>query len=380
MYISRILENTVKDYLSIFPVIGITGPRQSGKSTMLKNLLGESYKYVTFDDFKMVSLFNDDPERFMRIYSDRVIFDEVQKVPDIFNYIKFAVDNDRDNYGKFILTGSSQFTVMKSISESLAGRIGLLSLLPFQFAEVPDELKGDSVFKGGYPEIVKRGYRFSNEWISSYLDTYINRDVRMLSNIGNISDFRKFVQILATRTAQILNMSELSRELGIAVPTVKSWISVLEASYIIFLLPPYYNNLGKRIIKSPKLYFYDTGLVSYLTGIETRELFEKGVMYGSIFENYVVSEVLKKIRHNKENAELYYYRTNHGVEIDLIVDFKTHQEFLEIKATESYRPRMTTNIEKLADNNASSVFLYNGPTMELDEKLAIMNYSDYLSR
>jgi len=377
-YISRIIESQIKKYIRSFSVLGITGPRQSGKSTTLQEILSESYSYITFDDFKNVDLFYNDPDRFMSIYSNHVIFDEVQRVPEIFNYIKLAVDNDRDNYGKFVITGSSQFAFYKKITESLAGRIGLITLFPLQFSEIPDALKSISQFKGSYPEIIKKEYRDSEKWYSSYLDTYVERDVRSLINIGELSDFRKLLTLLAANTSQILNISELSRDMGISVKTVKRWISVLEASYIVFRIYPHFKNLGKRLIKSPKLYFYDTGLVSFLTGVSTQELYEKGPMAGPIFENYIVSEILKKLRHSGQHWQLYYFRTSNGLEVDLIVDKGMSKELIEIKKTETFRVRMVKPIEKLMEENDIGYLLYEGKKTPYDDRIRILNYTDYL--
>jgi len=192
-YIHRELEKKVTEYLELFPVVGLTGPRQSGKSTMLKKLLSDRYRYVSFDDLNVVDRFHTDPERFVETYSNRVIFDEVQRVPELFSYVKLAVDSDRKNYGKFVMTGSSQFAFMKRVSESLAGRIGLLALLPFQYAEVPARLREASMYEGSYPELVERKYRGAFDWYTSYLDTYLTRDVRDLREIGDIRDFRRFI-------------------------------------------------------------------------------------------------------------------------------------------------------------------------------------------
>lgn len=378
-YIHRNLEKSVLQYLKIFPVVGITGPRQSGKSTMLKKILGHTFTYVTFDDLNNVDRFHSDPRQFMRIYSDKVIFDEVQRVPEIFSYVKLVVDNDRQSYGKFVLTGSSQFAFMKRVSESLAGRIGLLTLLPFQYLEIPASLREDSIYLGGYPELVNRGYGGSFDWYTSYLDTYLTRDVRDLREIGDIRDFRRFIQMLASRVAQIINMSELGRDIGVSVPTVKKWISVLEASYILFLLPPFYNNLGKRIVKSPKLYFFDSGLVSYLTGVRNETLFKRGPLYGPLFENYVVSEILKKHLHARSHAELFYYRTSNGVEVDLIIDKKTEKEFFEIKTSETFRTEMTREIVRIKKEEERGFLLYRGKEIDSTPDLRIMNYGKYLA-
>ncbi len=345
---------------------------------MLRKILGAKYRYVSFDDFNMVNQFHTDPNQFMENFSDGVIFDEVQRVPEIFNYIKLLVDNDRKRYGKFIVTGSSQFAFMKKVSESLAGRIGLVTLLPFQFSEVPTRLREGSLFQGGYPELIDRKYKGSFEWYTSYLDTYLTRDVRDLREIGDIRDFRRFVQILAARVSQIMNMSDISRDLGISVMTVKKWLSVLEASYIIMLLPPFHNNLGKRIIKSPKLYFLDTGLVSYLTGIRTKELYEQGPLQGSLFENYVITEIYKKELHTRSSADLYYFRESNGNEIDLILDRKNEQEYFEIKSSHTFRSEMVRTLSQFKKKGEQGYLLYKGKELELYPDIKILNYKSYL--
>jgi len=378
IYIKRNLEHTLLQYLKYFPVIGITGPRQSGKSTMLLNSLGNKYKYISFDDYKNVNLFSEDPERFVKMNNGKVIFDEVQKVPEIFNYIKVIVDKDRLNYGNFILTGSNQFSIMKNISESLAGRIGLLSLLPFDFNEIPDHLKNTSIYNGGYPELVIRDYKFSNQWYSSYIQTYLERDLKLIINIGDIRDFNQLIKYLAINTSQILDISKISRELGISVNTVKRWISVLEASYIIFLLPPYYMNKGKQIVKRPKIYFYDTGLVSYLTGIESEKDFENGVMTGSLFENYIISEVIKKEIHKKSDANFYFYKTNHGIEIDLIIDRKKTQNYIEIKSSYSFKTSFLKSILSLKEKNQMGILVYRGDDIPYAQDIKVLNYQNFL--
>src|SRR3990167_1874039 len=222
-YQNRILEATLKDYLHYFSVVGLTGPRQSGKSTLLQHLLLD-YKYITFDDYRIINLFHHDPERFLSIYTDKIIFDEVQKLPELLNYIKIAVDRDRSCKGKFILTGLSQLTLIKNASESLAGRIGLLSLFPFQYTEIPANLQDESVFRGGYPELVERDYEFYNDWFSSYVETYINKDIASLGHVGDTRDFRRLLQLLAASTSQQLNMARYASDLGVDVKTIKRWI------------------------------------------------------------------------------------------------------------------------------------------------------------
>lgn len=378
MYIQRVIEGLAQQYLHHFPVLGITGPRQSGKSTLIKHLFHQ-YRYVTFDDYRMREFIEQDPIGFIRVYDNHVIFDEAQKSPEIFNLIKIAVDNDRQRSGKFILTGSSQFSLLKKISESLAGRIGLLTLLPLQFSEVPTHLQHQSIYKGSYPELVTRNYDFSEQWFNSYLETYLNKDLREIKDIGNLRDFRRLLNLLAAQTSQILNMSHLANDIGVSVPTIKSWLSILEASYIIFLLPPYYENYGKRAIKSPKIYFYDTGLAAFLTAIHTKEHYLKGPMLGALFENYVVSDVLKKEKHQGSYAELYYYRTSSGTEVDLIVDRKQTRDLIEIKHTASFTPRMMTAMQSIKKPNDQCYVLYNGDPLTLSDDEQCLNYKDYLS-
>jgi len=379
-YVHRTLERTIQDYLSNFSSVGLTGPRQSGKSTLLKKLLADKYRYVSFDDHDNVRGFHDDPKKFMRIYDDKVVFDEIQRVPELFNYVKLAIDQDRQRRGKFVLTGSSQFSLMRKVTESLAGRIGLVTLLPFEYREIPKKLRTESVYRGGYPELVLESYKNFRNWYSAYVDTYLFRDVRDLSNIGELRDFRRCLQLLAARTSQMLNMSDISRDLGVAVNTVKRWISILEASYIIFLLPPFYRNYGKRITKAPKIYFHDTGLVSFLTGIKDSEAFERGPMYGPLFKNYVISEIMRRETHAKSDSELFFYRTSNGLEIDLIIDRKSIQEFVEIKTSETYRTGMTRAIEQIKKEHEQGFLLYRGKGESSTPDLKIMNYEEYLAR
>lgn len=377
-YRHRVIESVLKEYLASFPVVGITGPRQSGKSTLLRESLSD-YRYVTFDDFNTMQMLRDDPMQFINTYNDKVIFDEAQKAPQLFDLIKLAVDNDRDNYGKFALTGSSQFSFIKNITESLAGRMGMLHLLPYQFSEIPAGLRDDAIFKGSYPEIVNREFAYSENWYNAYIETYIERDVRSLSNIGNMHDFRHLITLLAANAGSILNMSTYANDLNVSVGTIKNWVSVLEASYIIYLIPPFYENYGKRLVKSPKVYFYDTGLVASLTGIKSRELYENGPMKGKLFENYVVTEILKKECHTNSHAKLYFYRTNHGVEVDLIVDHLTHRKLIEINSSMTYRRKNIVPMETIYRENDFGYLLYQGVYAPFSENINIMNYKDFLA-
>ncbi len=376
MYFHRNIEQQLLEYLKIFPVIGLTGPRQSGKSTLLRELLS-NYKYVSFDDARLRQFYYNDPQGFLKECQDHTIFDEVQKVPELFESIKILVDEDRQKYGRFILTGSSQFTLIKKITESLAGRIGLLSLLPFQYNEIPRDQQNSCLWRGAYPELVVRNYAGFDAWFSSYITTYIERDVRDLLQIGDLRDFHRFIELLAAHCAQIINMSTLAHDLGVTVQTIKRWISVLEASYIVFLLPPYFNNFGKRMIKSPKLYFWDTGLVSYITGVNSAQLFEKGLMSGAIFENFIIADIYKNICHNTKNSELYFLKTSHGQEIDLIIDHKTHLELIEIKLSATATPKMSKIIQEYGTLKDKKYVIYRGDNFKI-AGTEFINYHQYL--
>lgn len=376
-YRHRQIETKLKEYIQHFSIVGMTGPRQSGKSTLLLHVL-KDYTYVTFDDNRIVDFFYHDPQKFMLTYSNRVIFDEVQKVPEIFNYIKLAVDQDRQTKGKFVLTGSSQFSFIKGVSETLAGRIGLLSLLPYQLSELPTDAYEEAIFRGSYPELVTHHYALFNDWMSSYLETYLLKDVASLAQIGDMRDFRRLISLLAANTSQQLNLSRYSNDLGVDVKTIKRWISILEASYIIFLLPPFYKNYGKRIVKSPKIYFYDVGIVSYLTGIESKNILEKGPMAGAIFENYIICELLKREWNNKTHAELFYLRTSNGEEVDLIIDRKQSKELIEIKNSYTFQPKMLSAVENILEAGDRGYLLYRGESLPYMDGIEVCHYRDTL--
>ena len=387
-YIHRTIEKILNDYLKIFPVTTITGPRQSGKTTLIQEILKDSYRYITFDDPITADFFYSDPKGFMEQHANRIVFDEVQKVPEIFSYIKMEVDRDRQNYGKYILTGSSQFSLLKKITESLAGRTGLLSLLPFQYVELPDLQKKHQIIYGSYPELVIRKYKNSSEWFGSYINTYIEKDVRALHNIGNLRDFQHLIKLLAARCSQELNMSSLSRELGVSVKTIQNWISILEASYIIFLLPAYHRNLGKRIVKRPKLYFYDTGLICYLTGIENENILNKGPLGGSVFENYIAAETKKSLLHRGRADQLYFFRNNAGLEVDLIIESSDRQSliYLEIKNNSTPKYKMTENLRiimslETGPSTRKGYLIYKGSDEgKFSESIEYINYRTYFDK
>ncbi len=356
MYINRHAEKLLKTYTTIFPCVAVTGPRQSGKSTMVRRVFPE-IPYVSFDDPDEELAFRTDPKGFLARFSGPVILDEVQRVGELFRYIKLSVDADPGMKGRFILTGSNQLTLRKEISESLAGRIGLLSLLPFELAEMPEATRADQILYGGYPALATNANRGAKEWFASYVVTYLEKDVRLVFDIGKLVDFQRLLRLLAARAAQELNASAVSREIGVSSNTVDSWVSVLEAGYIVFRLPPFHANLGKRLIKRPKVYFHDTGLVSYLTGIRDRESLEAGPLGGPLFENFIIAELIKRSLHGGEDKEFFFYRDNSGNEIDLIIQDRDRHEttFLEIKSGFTAKPAWAERLEKTASLIEASV-------------------------
>ncbi len=374
-YQTRTLQSILTHYLDIFPVVAITGPRQSGKSTMIKQMLGEHYTYVTFDDFRVIEQLHDDPERFLSVHDDKVIFDEVQKYPAIFPLLKRKVDEDREHYGKFILTGSSQFSLQQNSSETLAGRIGLLTLFPFDIREMPDP--NAPIENGCYPEQVMRDFLGNRAWYGSYLETYVQRDIRSLAQIGDLHDFSRLIKLLAANVSQQFNASSYAKAIGVSVPTIKRWVSVLEASYIIYLLRPYHTNLNKRIIKSPKLYFYDTGLASYLNGAMD-STWEDGPLAGPLFENYIVTECIKGAAHSKTEEEFYYFREHNGDEIDLIIETPKSRRFLEIKHSMTFKTRMVKHLHKYMDPDTKAFLLYQGESMNYSKEISVCNFREYL--
>lgn len=328
-YIKRDIEGVLKSAVSQFPAVIITGPRQSGKTTLLKHLFHASHRYVSMDNPNIRLMAAKEPELFFENYPPPVIIDEIQYAPHLFSYIKILVDKNRSKSGRFLLTGSQLFPLMAKASESLAGRIAVMTLLPLSIKEMSmltAELDIEAVkrvcLSGGFPEvIIKKGLNL-DLWFSSYLQTYLERDVRQLRQIGDLGDFQRFLELIAAFNGQPMNFSSLSRDLGIAVNTVKAWLSILEASHQVVSIKPFYLNKGKRLIKSPKVYFMDTGLLCYLAGItDTRQVF-KGVLSGQLFETMVLSEVMKSFCNKGKIPRIFWWRASYGAEVDFIIEDK----------------------------------------------------------
>ncbi len=348
---SKILEMAKK-----FPVIAIVGPRQSGKTTLSKQIF-EDYRYVSLEDPDNAFFAASDPKGFLKFYDYHVIFDEVQKVPTLFSYIQGVVD-ESGKTGIYILSGSQNFQLLEKISQTLAGRVYMIELLPFS----QQELKGlgekkwyDSLVEGGYPRIFDKAIP-PVDYYPNYIKTYIERDVRSIVNVQDLSLFRKFVQLLAYRVGQMLNISSISKELGVNVKTLQRWLSVLEASYIIFTLNPWHQNFSKRLFKTPKLYFYDTGLVSYLLGIESGTELLTSSFKGALFENFGLLEILKAYKNQGLQYPFYFWRDSNGNEIDLLIEKGLEVKLVEMKASETVKTEFLKALHYLDSVNTRFFF------------------------
>lgn len=333
-----------------FPIIAITGPRQSGKTTLAKMAFPEK-RYVSFDDRNMRELARSNSRDFLKAFPDGAIIDEAQKVPELFDAIKLIVDNEEYSPGKYILTGSSQFRLRENISDSLAGRIGLIKLLPFSIQELKTEgiLSDDAydyVFNGLYPPLYDTEKHFIREdWFENYIDTYMDLDVKDQINPANVNAFRKFIQVCATRSGQMVNYDGLSRSIGVSAVTIKSWLSILEASYIVHFLEPDSNNLGKSIVKTPKLYFIDSGLMCYLLRMDSKEQLLLDDHKGAAVETMAVSELLKKQFNAGRKPNLTFFRDKNGFEVDAIADWK-RTFAIEVKSNAETESKLSSNVRK----------------------------------
>lgn len=363
----RTMAKVILQVSDSFPVLLVTGPRQVGKTTLLEMCASENMKYVTLDDLDVRSLAQTDPGLFIQTYTPPLIIDEIQYAPELFSYIKIVVDRERKN-GMFWLTGSQKFHLMKGITESLAGRVAVLDLLGLSNAEISEMGEESKTFLpsnrmqpgksidvievfqkiwlGSFPRVIDNPDA-RDIFYRSYVQTYIQRDVKDILNITDEMAFHKFLGATAARTGQLLNYADLARDVDIDNKTVKAWLSVLEASGLVYMLYPYHTNVTKRIIKTPKLYFLDTGLCAYLTKWTSAEALEAGAMSGAIFETYVISEILKSYWHNGQEANFYFYRDTDQKEVDLLIEANNMLYPVEIKKTATPSRTATKNFNVL---------------------------------
>jgi uncharacterized protein len=351
--IDRSLSQKLRAMAESLPVVSLTGPRQSGKSTLVKEVFPD-YRYVSLEDPDVRALAQEDPRSFLSHYDTPTIMDEAQRVPELFSYMQGVVDR-RDAPGQYVLSGSQNFLLMRSISQSLAGRTAVLHLLPLSYAELcgaglaPAGID-DYLFMGGYPRIYAHSVD-PTDFLPGYVATYVDRDVRLELGVRKIAEFNTFLTLCATRIGEVLSLKALARGCGISVDTARSWLSLLQQSFVVLLLHPYYRNYGRRLVKSPKLYFYDTGLAASLLGIESAEqLFGDG-RRGPLYENAVVSEVIKGYYAQGREPKLFYWRDSSKNEIDLIIEKGGRpRRAIEVKSSATYKASAFGAIDRLADD------------------------------
>lgn len=331
--IKRFLEGSLRKAFRQYPIVLLTGPRQSGKTTLCRTTFPD-LPYVSFENPDVREFAERDPKGLLAQYAKGAIFDEVQRAPNILSYLQEIVDTRRKN-GLYILTGSQNIFLLKSVQQSLAGRIAILKLLPFALEEIKPLVQNypleKIIYTGGFPRIFDKKLN-PTDAMRNYVESYLERDVRQIIDVRNLSSFQKFLKLCAGRVGQMLNLSSIGNDLGISHTTIREWLSVLEASYIVYLLPAYYRNFNKRIIKTPKIYFTDVGLVSYLLGIEKASHVVRDPLLGGLFENLVVSEFLKYYWATGRNAPFYFFRDNIGNEVDLFIEKARNIAAIEIKA------------------------------------------------
>lgn len=377
-YIERQISDYVKKVAGMYPVVTICGPRQSGKTTLARHLF-PTYDYVSMEDPGRRLQFENDPRGFLALHPAPCIIDEVQNTPSLLSYLQGIVD-EQNTPGMYILTGSRQMELQESITQSLAGRSAMVDLLPLSCAELTAadirHTRDEALYYGGLPRLYTEGIPPDIAY-SNYMRTYVERDVRQLINIKNLSAFETFIRLLAARVGQIINYSSLASDVGVSAPTIKEWVSMLEASYLIFTVHPYYNNFGKRLTKSPKIFFTETGLVTALLDINSPSQVARDPLIGSIYENLIVSEFLKTRLNAGLRPNLYFYRDAHGFEIDLILDIKRRPLPIEIKSAMTYTPALTKNLQQFYQNAATQALtpalVYSGENLGVFQGVKVIN-------
>mgnify|MGYP000206335319 CR=1 FL=1 len=380
-FIPRSVTENIKSQAFKFPIIAVTGPRQSGKTTLLKAIFPE-YTYVSLEDKDLRALAESDPRAFLARFNSRVIFDEVQRVPGLFSYFQTIVDESGE-MGQFILSGSQNFHLMEQITQSLAGRVVIFRLLPFDSTELPESIDKNNwqerILNGFYPGIYKRNLR-PDVFYASYLQTYIERDVSSLTNVHNLDLFRKLINLCAGRIGQVVNYTSLANECGISQPTARAWLNLLQLSYVIFLLPPYYENFNKRSTKAPKMYFYDVGLAAFLLGLRSGDDLFKTRLRGNLFENLVIADIIKKNHHQYLFKDFYFWKEQSGNEVDLLTVKALDFDIYEIKTTQTILPKLFKGMdkfEKISDDRVrSKTLIYGGSENQNRTHYTIRNWYD----
>lgn len=382
--IQRTIQVQLKKLAAMYPVVTITGPRQSGKTTLAKMTFPD-YRYVSLENFDVRQMTEADPKGFLKSYAAPVILDEIQRVPALLSYIQTIVDENKSS-GQYILTGSHQPQLGQGVSQSLAGRTGILQLLPLSISELASAdivLSRDQYITQGFmPRLYDTSLDAKNLY-RDYFSTYVEKDVRMMLNIKNLSAFEAFVKLLAGRVGQLVNLSSLANDVGISAPTLKEWLSVLEASFIVFQLPCYFENFGKRLVKSKKLYFTEVGLAAWMLGIETPEQVARDPLFGGLFENMVVMEALKSRFNAGEMPNLYFLRDSQGLEADLLLR-KSHNELIpiEIKGGMTWNKDFCRNLlklRKLSDKFVSGYVIYSGDLTPEIDGIKYLNFKETAS-
>lgn len=369
MFTTRQLATTILATRQWYPVLYVGGPRQSGKTTLLRHLFPDM-PYTSLEDPDTRLLAEDDPRRFLNSFPKGGILDEAQRVPSLFSYLQTMVDANKSL--QFILSGSQNFLLMEKISQSLAGRVGILNLYPFSYPEITEAvgMRPDLqsfAWQGGYPALYDKKIP-SEVFFNNYLETYLERDVRLLKNVGDLSQFARFMRLCAGRVGQPLNMSTLATDTGVSVNTIKAWISVMEASYILYLLQPWHVNYNKRIIKSPKMYFFDTGLLCHLLGVSSPKQLGTHHFQGNIIENAIITELYKKRSNLGKRPVFWFWQDSKGNEVDLLIEEEGELRPIEIKSSQTYNPRLVSGLnlwQKLTDTKPEDQFLVYAGTQKI---------------